>query len=228
MNRDGSNVRRITNNPAIDTTPTWSPTGTQIAFTSDRSGHAADLRHGRRRLEPAAGSRPASRTADRADLVAGAVQRDRVRRRTGAGLRHQDLRLRQRADAADHLSARARTRARRTRRTAGTSRSRRRAAGKVQIFTIGRDGKGLRQITQGRQQLHPGLVALTVRDCMVARPNADEMVACVAVVVAACWWSLVAASACGKNSRRSRGRLRRRRRHATGRPPRAAGAARAA
>ena len=38
MNRDGSNVRRLTNHPAIDTTPTWSPTGTQIAFTSDRSG----------------------------------------------------------------------------------------------------------------------------------------------------------------------------------------------
>lgn len=38
MNRDGSNVRRITNNPADDGTPTWSPTGKQIAFTSDRSG----------------------------------------------------------------------------------------------------------------------------------------------------------------------------------------------
>jgi TolB protein len=38
MNRDGSGVRRITNHPSIDTTPTWSPTGTQIAFTSDRSG----------------------------------------------------------------------------------------------------------------------------------------------------------------------------------------------
>jgi TolB protein len=38
MNRDGSGVRRITNHPAIDTTPTWSATGTQIAFTSDRSG----------------------------------------------------------------------------------------------------------------------------------------------------------------------------------------------
>ena len=38
MNRDGANVRRITNNPAIDSTPTWSPNGTQIAFTSDRSG----------------------------------------------------------------------------------------------------------------------------------------------------------------------------------------------
>jgi len=38
MNRDGSNVRRLTNNPASDVTPTWSPTGTQIAFVSDRSG----------------------------------------------------------------------------------------------------------------------------------------------------------------------------------------------
>ena len=38
MNRDGSNIVRLTNNPAIDTSPTWSPGGTQIAFTSDRSG----------------------------------------------------------------------------------------------------------------------------------------------------------------------------------------------
>jgi TolB protein len=38
MNVDGSNVRRLTNHPRIDVTPTWSPSGTQIAFTSDRSG----------------------------------------------------------------------------------------------------------------------------------------------------------------------------------------------
>lgn len=38
MNRDGSNVRRITNHPGLDSTPTWSPAGNQIAFTSDRSG----------------------------------------------------------------------------------------------------------------------------------------------------------------------------------------------
>ena len=36
-NRDGSNVRRLTNHPP-DITPTWSPTGTEIAFTSDRTG----------------------------------------------------------------------------------------------------------------------------------------------------------------------------------------------
>ena len=38
MNIDGSNVRRLTNHPAGDSTPTWSPSGAQIAFTSDRAG----------------------------------------------------------------------------------------------------------------------------------------------------------------------------------------------
>jgi TolB protein len=38
MNRDGSDIRRITNHPMIDSTPTWAPTGKQIAFTSDRTG----------------------------------------------------------------------------------------------------------------------------------------------------------------------------------------------
>lgn len=38
INRDGSGLRRLTNHPAIDVTPTWSPTGAQIAFTSERAG----------------------------------------------------------------------------------------------------------------------------------------------------------------------------------------------
>jgi len=38
MNRDGSGLRRMTNNPAIDVTPTWSPNGNQLAWVSDRTG----------------------------------------------------------------------------------------------------------------------------------------------------------------------------------------------
>lgn len=34
---DGSGKRNITRHPSIDTSPTWSPTGRQIAFISDRS-----------------------------------------------------------------------------------------------------------------------------------------------------------------------------------------------
>jgi TolB protein len=38
VNRDGSGARRLTNHPASDGSPTWSPSGAQIAFTSDRTG----------------------------------------------------------------------------------------------------------------------------------------------------------------------------------------------
>jgi TolB protein len=39
MNRDGSGLRRMTNSPAIDVTPTWSPNGAQLAWVSDRTGN---------------------------------------------------------------------------------------------------------------------------------------------------------------------------------------------
>jgi TolB protein len=38
MNRDGSGMRRVTNHPMGDVTPTWSPSGTQLSFVSDRTG----------------------------------------------------------------------------------------------------------------------------------------------------------------------------------------------
>ena len=37
-NIDGTELRNLSNNPAIDTSPSWSPTGQQIAFISDRTG----------------------------------------------------------------------------------------------------------------------------------------------------------------------------------------------
>ncbi|MBN2317837.1 MAG: PD40 domain-containing protein, partial [Acidobacteria bacterium] len=40
---DGKDQRNITNNPAIDTSPTWSPSGRQIAFASGRGGGASQI-----------------------------------------------------------------------------------------------------------------------------------------------------------------------------------------
>lgn len=39
VNDDGSNLRQLTFNRAIDTSPAWNPRSGQIAFTSDRSGN---------------------------------------------------------------------------------------------------------------------------------------------------------------------------------------------
>jgi Tol biopolymer transport system component len=41
VNSDGSNLRRLTTDPAIDGLPTWSPDGQWLAFLSNHEGNWA-------------------------------------------------------------------------------------------------------------------------------------------------------------------------------------------
>jgi TolB protein len=145
MNRDGSGVRRLTNSSAADSTPTWSPTGTQIAFTSDRSGSAQiwvmdtdGLNVRRLTFEDS--------YADRATWSPAPFNEIAYAARSGPGF---DIRIYDVATRASHQitsgegSNESPSFAPNGRHLAFTS-SR---AGKVQVYTIARDGKQLTKLT---------------------------------------------------------------------------------
>ena len=154
MNRDGSNVRRLTNHPAIDITPTWSPSG-----HADRvhvGPHAARRRSTsmrRRRLGPAAADArsrtPIGRRGRRRRST-----RSRTRRAPGPGydIKVIDLATRQvRQLTFGEGTNESPAFAPNGRHLAFTSTR----AGKTQIFTIARDGKDLRQITRAGNNYQP-------------------------------------------------------------------------
>ena len=153
MNRDGSGVRRLTTNPAADATPTWSPSGTQIAFTSDRSGSAqlwvmdADGLNQRRLTL-------SDSYADRATWSPAPYNEIAYAARSGPGF---DIRIYDVAKQTSHQltngegSNESPAFAPNGRHLAFTSTR----AGKVQIFTIARDGKGLTQITRTGNNWYP-------------------------------------------------------------------------
>ncbi len=146
MNVDGTNVRRVTTHPDSDTTPTWSPSGTQIAFTSDRTGKPQIYvmnvdGSGLRRLPIPDGE------ADRATWAPSPFNEIAYTARNGPGY---DIKVHELSTG----MTRQLTFSEGSNEGAAYSPSGRHIAfqssrsGPIQIFTIGRDGNGLRQITR--------------------------------------------------------------------------------
>ena len=146
MNRNGSGVRRLTNHNAADSTPTWSPTGSQIAFTSDRSGTPqiwimdADGLNLRRVTF-------SDSWADRATWSPAPYNEIAYAGRSGPGfdIKIYDVASGQTKVLTDGLgSNESPSFSQNGRHLAFTSTR----LGKVQVFTIARDGRGLKQITR--------------------------------------------------------------------------------
>ena len=153
MNADGSNVRRITHHPAADVVPTWSPTGTQIAFTSDRAGTpqiyivgADGLNLRRLTTSESYADRPTWSPAPFNEIAFAA--------RTGPGF---DIRI---YDLAGGVTRQI-TFGEGTNESPAYSPNGRHLAftstraGRVQVFTIGRDGRGVKQVTRDGNNYTP-------------------------------------------------------------------------
>jgi TolB protein len=152
VNRDGSGLRRLTNNPSIDITPTWSPSGTQIAFTSDRSGTpqiyvvGADGLNLSKKTSESYCDRPTWSPAPFNEIAFAA--------RSGPGF---DIRV---LDLSTNVT-KSLTFGEGTNESPAFSPNGRHIvftstrAGKTQIFTMARDGKNVRQITKAGNNYEP-------------------------------------------------------------------------
>ena len=147
MNADGSNVRRLTNNPANDVTPTWNPAGTLVAFTSDRAGTPQIYTVGADGLGTPRRITTGESYADRPTWSPAPFNEIAFAGRTGPGA--YDIKVYDLASG----QTRQITFGEGTNESPAFSPSGRHLAftstrsGRVQVFTIGRDGKGARQIT---------------------------------------------------------------------------------
>ena len=147
INADGSNRRRLTTHPDSDTTPTWSPDGKEIAFTSDRTGRpqiyimsASGTGQPRRLPIP-------DRDADRPTWAPSPYNEIAYTALNGPGwdIKIHDLGTGQTKQLTFGEGTNESPVYSPSGRHLAFSSTRR---GLVQIFTIGRDGNGLRQITR--------------------------------------------------------------------------------
>ena len=152
VNRDGSGLRRITNNPSIDITPTWNPSGTQIAFTSDRSGSPQIYVVG---IDGLNLSKKTSETfCDRPTWSPAPFNEIAFASKTGPGF---DIRV---LDLSTGTS-KTLTFGEGTNESPAFSPNGRHLvftstrAGKTQVFTMARDGKNVRQITKAGNNYQP-------------------------------------------------------------------------
>ena len=152
MNRDGSGVRRVTNHPSIDTTPTWSPTGAQIAFTSDRAGGPAIYVMGADGLNIRRVSTDSN--CDRATWSPAPFNELAFVCRTGSGydIKIYDFAMSEiRQITFGQGSNESPAYSPNGRHLAFTSTR----GGRTQVYTIARDGKGLRQVTTAGNNYTP-------------------------------------------------------------------------
>ena len=150
MNRDGSGLRRLTNHPENDATPTWAPSGQMVAFTSNRSGSPqiwvinADGT-GLRRIT----------SETHCDRATWSLQNEiAYASRAGGGniIRIYEFGSGRTRDVSDNIgNNESPTFAPNGRHLAFVSTR----SGLAQIFTIARDGNGLRQITREGTNRYP-------------------------------------------------------------------------
>ena len=153
VNRDGSNLRRVTRHPGNDSTPTWSPAGNQIAFTSDRSGSPqiyivdADGMEQPRRIT-------SESWADRATWSPAPYNEIAYAGRTGPGF---DIKI----FSLEQGQIRTITDGTGSNESPAWSPNGRHLAfastrsGRTHIFTVARDGNDLRQVTQMGNNVQP-------------------------------------------------------------------------
>jgi TolB protein len=152
VNRDGSGLRRLTNHPENDVTPTWSPTGNQIAFTSNRTGRPQIW------IMNADGSGQQQITretwCDRPTWSPAPFNEIAYASQAGGGydIKIYDFATQSTKQLTNGEGTNEQPTFSPTGRHLAFSSTR---AGKYQIFTVGRDGSGLRQITRQGDNRYP-------------------------------------------------------------------------